>query len=284
MLGEAANLLEKQGASRFRVVAYRRAAQTVAKLENPVDELARIGGPKALDALPGIGPSIASAILEMVQTGHWRFLDLLCGSIAPQTVFRQIPGIGPELAQRIHEALDIDDLEDLELAAHDGRLETVPGIGSRRVSMVRNAVGALLRERHVSAKDGLEPEVAAILAVDAEYRSKGPTLPKIAPQRFNPTGEAWLPILHTERDGWQFTALYSNSARAHRFRKAHDWVVIFAHRGAVEVQRTVVTEHTGALKGRRVVRGREAECVVYYEGSKAPADAVRERSNTALTA
>ena len=31
-----------------------------------------------------------------------------------------------------------------------------------------------------------------------------------------PSGEAWLPVLHTERDGWHFTALFSNTAQAHQ--------------------------------------------------------------------
>ena len=47
-----------------------------------------------------------------------------------------------------------------------------------------------------------------------------------------------------------------------------DWVVIYAHfdHGG-EVQRTVVTETRGALAGRRVVRGREGECLAFYARS-----------------
>jgi putative hydrolase len=102
-----------------------------------------------------------------------------------------------------------------------------------------------------------------LLEVDAEYRkaSAAGRLPKIAPRRFNPVGEAWLPVLHAERGVWHFTALFSNSAQAHRLGRTRDWVVIYfsADRGP-EGQRTVVTETQGALAGRRVVRGREAEC------------------------
>ena len=52
-------------------------------------------------------------------------------------------------------------------------------------------------------------------------------LPRIAPRRFNPTGDAWLPVLHTQRDGRHYTALYSNTARAHELGTTHDWVVIY---------------------------------------------------------
>ncbi len=60
-------------------------------------------------------------------------------------------------------------------------------------------------------------------------------------------------------------ALFSNTALAHRLERTRDWVVIFFEKGDVRGQRTVVTEPRGDLAGRRVVRGRENECRVYYE-------------------
>lgn len=81
----------------------------------------------------------------------------------------------------------------------------------------------------------------------------------IAPRRFNPDKKAWLPILHTERGPWSFTALFSNTARAHQLGTTDDWVVIYFERDGREGQCTVVTERPGPRAGRRVVRGREDE-------------------------
>jgi len=53
-------------------------------------------------------------------------------------------------------------------------------------------------------------------------------LRKIAPKRFNPSGEAWLPVLHVGRDAWQFTVLFSNTQRAHELQKINDWVVVYS--------------------------------------------------------
>jgi hypothetical protein len=106
-----------------------------------------------------------------------------------------------------------------------------------------------------------------LLEVDREYRERAVAgnLRKIAPRRFNPTGEAWLPILHTQRDDWHFTALFSNTARAHELAKTDDWVVFYFHTDqGPEAQRTVVTETYGPMAGRRVVRGREGECAELY--------------------
>ncbi|WP_216074806.1 hypothetical protein, partial [Acinetobacter baumannii] len=73
--------------------------------------------------------------------------------------------------------------------------------------------------------------------------------------------EAWLPILHTDREQWSFTALFSNSGLAHDLGRTRDWVIIYYQTaGAPEGQCTVVTETRGPMTGRRVIRGREEEC------------------------
>jgi hypothetical protein len=263
-LGEAAGLLEQQQANPFRVSAYRRAAATVAGLGESVAALLQRAGIEGLDALPGIGPVLAQAIAQMVRTGRWAQLERLRGAVAPEQLFQSIPGLGPELARRIHEHLDIDTLEALELAAHDGRLQQVPGIGVRRAAMLRAALAGMLARARPRGERTLEPPIGLLLDVDREYRAKAEKdiLPKIAPRRFNPSGEAWLPILHTERGEWRFTALFSNTPRAHDLGRARDWVVVYFHQDSgPEGQRTLVTETRGPLAGRRVVRGREAECL-----------------------
>jgi DNA polymerase (family 10) len=264
-LREAAELLEQQQANPFRVSAYRRAAETVAGLREDAAAFVEREGIEGLDGLPGIGPVLAQAIAQMVRTGRWAQLERLRGAAAPEQLFRSIPGLGPELAQRIHDHLDIDTLEALELAAHDGRLERVPGIGPRRSAMLRATLAGMLARTRLRRREQMfEPAVDQLLDVDREYRQKAERglLPKIAPRRFNPTGEAWLPILHTERGDWRFTALFSNTALAHELSRVRDWVVIYFHQDSgPEGQRTVVTETRGALAGRRVVRGREAECL-----------------------
>jgi len=271
-LGEMADILEQQQADGYRITAYRRAARTIASLEKPVAAIVREAGLPGLVELPGIGRGIGAAIVEMVTTGHWAQLDRLSGTLEPQQLFRTIPGIGPELAERIHDELHVETLEALELAAHDGRLEEVPGIGARRVAAIRAVLAQRLGRRRIkgSARTPLPP-IELLLDVDREYTEKAAAgqLRKIAPKRFNPRGEAWLPVMHTRRGNWQFTTLFSNTQKAHELGKTGDWVVIYFQAGAgSEAQCTVVTETHGALKGRRVVRGRERECVAHYSAKR----------------
>ena len=271
-LREAADLLEAQRANPFRVSAYRKAAATVLDLPEDVAAIAARDGLPGLEALPSIGRGIAAALLEMTRTGRWIQLERLRGNADPVQLLTAVPGLGHRLAERIHEELHVDTLEALELAAHDGRLESVAGVGPRRAAAIRASLQAMLsrsRPRLAVRQAGAahEPEVGTLLAVEREYRhdAEAGRLPTIAPRRFNPSGEAWLPVLHTQRDGWHFTALYSNTAQAHQLNRTHDWVVLYFYDDEhAEGQHTVVTETHGPLAGRRVVRGREAECRAHY--------------------
>lgn len=271
-LREAAHLLHAQGANRHRVAAYRAAADGVAHHPRDVREIFRREGTRGLDAIPDVGLGIASAIAQMLVTGKWTQLERLRGTTHPEKLFQTVPGIGAALARRIHDTLQVDSLEALEAAAHDGRLEAVAGVGKRRAEAYRASLDAMLgRVRGAARADAgagpKEPPVALILEVDREYRegAKAGTLHTIAPRRFNPEGEAWLPVLHAQHGPWHFTALFSNTALAHKLARTHDWVVIYFYDGDhVERQRTVVTEPRGELAGRRVVRGREPECRLHY--------------------
>jgi len=125
-----------------------------------------------------------------------------------------------------------------------------------------------------------QPAVEILLDVDREYREKADAglLPKIAPRRFNPEREAWLPVLHTRYGPWRFTALFSNTELAHEVHRTRDWVVIFfSDEDGDEGQVTVVTEGRGALSGSRVVRGREPECARHYDSLRQRDDVAADR-------
>ncbi|MGZ5094387.1 MAG: helix-hairpin-helix domain-containing protein [Burkholderiales bacterium] len=272
-LREAADLLQAQGANPFRVGAYRKAADTLSQLSQPVRCVFDEKGREGLEALPGIGRGLASSIAEMLITGRWAQLQRLRGETDPEKLFQVVPGIGPDLARQIHEVLHVETLEALEVASRDGSLENVPGIGPRRAAAICASLTAMLDARRAMRRlrpplpTPQAPAVPLLLDIDRDYREKAAagTLPAIAPRRFNPGAEAWLPIMHASRDGWHFTVLYSNTARAHELGRTRDWVVVYFYDGDhAEGQHTIVTEARGTLAGRRVVRGREAECRALY--------------------
>lgn len=254
-LREAAELLEAQHADVFRIRAYIRGAESISTLEESVADVYERGGFEALVALPGIGIALARAIVDVVEFGSWRWLDRLRGEVDPERAFQTVAGIGPGLAEQIHHRLHIETLEDLEAAAHDGRLASLKGFGEKRVRGVQESLESRFRTRR-SFHDSELPPVEDLLDVDQEYRDRAEqgVLPLIAPRRFNPTGSRWLPILHTTRGGCRYTALFSNTERAHRLDRCRDWVIIYRDEPD-DGQWTVVTETSGPRAGQRVVRG-----------------------------
>jgi DNA polymerase (family 10) len=164
---------------------------------------------------------------------------------------RSLPGVGEKIAGVLEEFSKtgtVELLETLRKEVESGALEAVRARGKA---------------------PGLKPllPVGEILSLDRVYRERAEagTLKRIAPKKLNPRREAWLPILSTEKKGWKFTIMFSNTETAHKLGRTGDWVVVYFQKGKGEEQCTVVTESRGSLKGRRVIRGREAECTAYYE-------------------
>jgi putative hydrolase len=268
-LDEVALVLAGQGGNHFRVQAYHHAAETLRSLRESVSDIYAKHGLLGLENLPGIGTSIARSIRDILLHGRLAMLERLRGGVDPVALLRSVPGLGDVLAAKLHDDLGIETLEDLEAAAHDGRLATVEGIGRKRLAGIRDSLAHRLsrvRPHPAPAAHPDEPSVAEILDVDAEYRREAAAgrLQLIAPRRFNPSGAAWLPILHTIRDDRHYTALFSNTAHAHEQQKTHDWVALYYDGRDGERLCTIITSEFGRLQGLRIVRGRETECEDYY--------------------
>lgn len=295
---QIADHLETQGDDYYRIRAYRKGAQSIRAQDQLVVDIFEAEGVAGLEKLPYIGKRLAASIKELAQTGELGLLARLQRQVSPESLFARIPGIGPVLARRIHQALDIDSLEALEQAAHDGTLSQLPGFGEGRTMLIRDSVGAMLdraaaqqlhrarfrtmssppmslpfvshrSQRPVNQQQTLEqavdsPSIELLLEVDAQYRylAKAGQLRMITPRRFNPERKPWLPVMKLQKEGWSFNVLYSNTARAHELGKTHDWVVVYYEKVDGKVSRhgqcTIVTETHGAHRGDRVVRGQLA--------------------------
>jgi DNA polymerase (family X) len=126
---EMATLLEVNDESRFRVRAYRRAAQT---LESLGEDLAVVTARGGLSGLPGIGRELAARIEEYLATGRIAQLDSLRGGLPPTFLtLLEVRGLGPRTARLLRERLGVDSVERLEEVCRDGAILAVPGIGRK---------------------------------------------------------------------------------------------------------------------------------------------------------
>ncbi|HEU5169917.1 MAG TPA: DNA polymerase/3'-5' exonuclease PolX [Gemmatimonadales bacterium] len=129
---EMADLLELQGANRFRVRAYQNAARTVEELPQPVEELLRGNGKKRLTELPGIGDDLAGKIQEIVRRGTLPALEKLQHKIPKGlTALMRVRGLGPKRARALYDQLGIRTLAQLERACRAGRIRKLRGFGEK---------------------------------------------------------------------------------------------------------------------------------------------------------
>lgn len=141
-LNEVADLLEMSGENVFRIRAYRRAAETVAALGEPIGAaLAR-----ERTAVPGIGAGIAEHIHEVLATGRIALVDELHKRFPPGVIsLLRVPGVGTRLAARVYDELGVASIDDLEAAARDGRLAGLPRLGEKTAASILRNVEALKR-------------------------------------------------------------------------------------------------------------------------------------------
>ncbi|CAE6759841.1 DNA polymerase/3'-5' exonuclease PolX [Nitrospira defluvii] len=138
---EMADLLEIEGANPFRVRAYRFAARTIRDLPGEVAEMVARG--EDLTSLPGIGDDLAGKILEIIRTGTVAALEAQRSKTpATLTELLRIPGLGPKRVQALVCALNLRGLSDLQQAALEGRIRTLPGFGEKTEQHILEALAA----------------------------------------------------------------------------------------------------------------------------------------------
>ncbi|MBA2740658.1 MAG: histidinol-phosphatase, partial [Actinobacteria bacterium] len=124
-----ADISEILGEESFKIIAYRRAATRIRETPSPVAQLALSG--RATD-LPGIGKTIEQKVLEVVEGGEMKALAKRRGQVPAGVVeFLRLPGVGPKTAARIWGELGITTLDGLQVAAQEGRLRGLSGLGQK---------------------------------------------------------------------------------------------------------------------------------------------------------
>jgi DNA polymerase (family 10) len=163
VFSEIGDLLELENANPFRVRAYRNAARMLGELSHNLREM--IERREDLDSLPGIGPDLAAKIVEVVTTGTCGLLQRLRNEVAPTLLeLLRVPRLGPKRVRILHQKLGVETLEQLRLAAEQGRIQTVHGFGAKSEREILEAITGALRLRRRYRLSEAEPVASAILA------------------------------------------------------------------------------------------------------------------------
>ena len=138
-----ANLLEIKGEVIYVTLAYRKASESLLALPRDAREFWKEG---KLREIPGVGKAIAEKIDELLNTGKLQFLENLKKEIPEElATWLAVPSLGPKKVAMIWKTLSITTLADLEAAAKDGKLRSLPGMGAKSESAILEGIASLSR-------------------------------------------------------------------------------------------------------------------------------------------
>lgn len=165
MLSRLADLLEIEGANRFRVRAYRTAARAIEGLPHSVATL--VEEEKDLTELPGIGEDLAAKLKEIVETGHLPLLDEVTARTPGELAdLANLPGLGPKRVKILYDQLHIQTLEDLAQAAQAGKVRELAGFGKKTEDKILVELGrrreSEQRIKLMAAEEIAEPLLAQL--------------------------------------------------------------------------------------------------------------------------
>jgi DNA polymerase (family 10) len=148
LLREYAQRTALRGGNPYRAKAYSRAADSLAALAQPLDDLIE---ENRLTEIPGVGDAIADIITKLHRNGTHPSLEKLRKEI-PVGVLEllSVPGLRPDKALRLYKDLGITSLAELEAAAKDDRIRKAKGLGAalqtkilQNLAIARSGVGRL---------------------------------------------------------------------------------------------------------------------------------------------
>lgn len=143
ILRRIADMLEIKGEIVYKALAYRRAADNIEYLGRDVEDVWREG---RLTEIPGVGKSLAEKLDELFRTGKMSYYEELKEEIPPGVVsLLQVPEVGPKTAKLVWEKLGITSIPELERAAREGKLRTLPGLGVKSEAKILAGIEALYR-------------------------------------------------------------------------------------------------------------------------------------------
>lgn len=168
ILREIADLLEIKDDNPFKIRAYRNGADIVS---NHPHELSQLDEP-GLREIPGIGKDLAARIREISESGDAEYRRELASEFPPTVLdLLHLQGVGPKTVATLYRELGVRTLDDLELAARDGRVRAIRGMGAKKEALIIKA----LEERKRFAGRHLLPDAYDRAAAIASYlRERAP--------------------------------------------------------------------------------------------------------------
>jgi DNA polymerase (family 10) len=156
------DLMEIKGENIYKILAYRKAADSLLNLGRDINAVQREG---KLTSIPGVGKAIAEKIDELISTGKLEFLEKLKKEVpAGLAEMLKVPDLGPKKVAMFWKEAGIDSLAKLESAAMAGKLRKLPGMGEKSEAKVLAGITALGRRTQRHPLETAYPAALKLLA------------------------------------------------------------------------------------------------------------------------
>ena len=139
ILYETADLMEIRGDDPFRIRSYRRAAEAIESLSEPVSGM--INEPKKLLEIPGIGKAMAAHLQQLLNEGKLGLHSELLEKYRPSMLeLLKIQGLGPKTIALIWDAFQVCDIAGVEKLAREGKIRELPRMGEKQEQKILKGI------------------------------------------------------------------------------------------------------------------------------------------------
>ena len=145
VLDEIAAMLDLQGESTFKILAYRNGAAVVRDIAPDLPALIDAG---TLTEIDGIGDALATKITDLAHDRPVDLYERLKADVPGGLVeMLKVPGLGAAKVKLLHRELGVTSVEELKAACGDGRVSAVKGFGAKSVEQLEGGISWLERRR-----------------------------------------------------------------------------------------------------------------------------------------
>lgn len=143
LLYQIADLLEIEEQD-FKPFVYRKAAFSVSKMEEDIEDVYKKEGKKGLIKIEGVGKNIADRIEEYLLEGKIDYLNRLKEKFPIDFhSLLEIEGLGHRKIKILFQELEIKNLEDLKREIKKGRVSSLPGFGEKTAKKLMEGISFL---------------------------------------------------------------------------------------------------------------------------------------------
>lgn len=141
IFNQMATVMEILGQDRFRINNYRKLSRITKELPADVADMLPDG---SLSLVPGVGKATVAKIAEFLKTGKIEAHKALLEQI-PSTLLDllKISSLGPKGVKAVYNELQVTSVPELQEAAENGSLATLPGFGEKKVATVLESIAFL---------------------------------------------------------------------------------------------------------------------------------------------